>query len=259
MDISGRSAMLKPGTILVSAVRVIYPRHRTTIERLKRDCRRLWNTPQFVWEQLLRSFSTMGNARGLRLMHEPSLHDRVTYDAIANLGPKKRRKILGVVLAAAPVRMAEQKAGWLCANFDRIRREGGPDQLKIDLCACVGKNAKIDFLKTFEGIGDKYARNIMMDAYHREFRDSIAYDERLKKIAKALDLHFDKYSHAEEFFLEAAHTAGLNGWGLDRLLYHATDQVLHEINGARPKQLNKRRRNPPRLRARGCRTGPCQR
>jgi hypothetical protein len=52
---------------------------------------------------------------------------------------------------------------------------------KADLCTQPGRDGKIAFLKTFHGIGDKYARNILMDVYHREFRDSIAYDERLKK------------------------------------------------------------------------------
>lgn len=221
--------MLTPETTLVQAVRTVYPYHRANIERLKRDGRRLWRVSHFIWEQLLRSFSTMGNARGLRLMYEPSLHDRVTYDAIAHLGPKKRGKLLSDTLAAAPVRMAKQKAGWLCANFDRIRRDGGPDKVKADLCACSGRDAKIRFLQTFDGIGDKYSRNIMMDAYHREFRDSIAFDGRLKKIANAQDLHFDSYHYAEQYFLDAAHSAGLNGWELDRLLYHATDEVLGEI------------------------------
>ena len=32
---------------------------------------------------------------------------------------------------------------------------------------------KIRFLKSFSGIGDKNSRNIMMNVYHEEFRDSI--------------------------------------------------------------------------------------
>src|SRR4051794_39453478 len=94
---------------LVRAVRKVYPNHRATIERLKRDGRRLWKEPNFIWEQLLGSFATMGNSRGARLMREPSLHDCVAYEAIADLTPKRRRKILSATLAAAPVRMAERK------------------------------------------------------------------------------------------------------------------------------------------------------
>ena len=175
----------------------------------------------------------MGNARGIRLMREASLHDCVTYRTIATLSPQRRRKVLSATLASASVRMAARKAAWLCDNFKRITREGGPDAVKADLCSRPGRDGKIAFLKTFHGIGDKYARNIMMVAYHPEFRDSIAFDERLKKVAKALDLEFKKYLDAERFFLEVAHDAGLNGWELDRLLYHATDDVLGGIASAR--------------------------
>ena len=150
--------------------------------------------------------------------------------AIADLTPKRRRKILSGTLAAAPVRMAERKADWLCANFDRIRRDGGPDVVKATLCACSGRDEKIAFLKTFQGIADKYARNILMDVYHREFRQSIAYDERLKKIAAALRLTFMRYDDAEQFFLGVAHSAGLNGWESDRLLYNATDDILRFVD-----------------------------
>jgi hypothetical protein len=213
-------------------VRAVYPHHRATIERLKRDGRQIWNTPNFIWEQLLRSFSTMGNARGVRLMTEPLLHDRVAYDAIVDSGPKKRRAILSTTLAAAPVRVAGRKTDWLCANFERIRRDGGPDAVKVNLCRCAGRDGKIEFLKTFDGIGDKYARNILMDAHHREFRQSIAYDDRLAKIAVALNLKFTRYAAAEEFFLDVAHSTGLSGWELDRLLYHAKDDILQAIGGA---------------------------
>ena len=44
------------------------------------------------------------------------------------------------------------------------------------------------------GIGDKYARNIMMDVYHEDFRDSIAVDARIKAVSERLGLSFASYS-----------------------------------------------------------------
>ena len=147
--------MSDPKRTLVRAVRAVYPAHRSTIERLKRDGRRIWNDPDFMWEQLLRSFATMGNSRGKRLIEEQSLHDCVRYKAVERLAPKQRRAILHKTLAAAPVRMAERKADWLCKNFRRIQRDGGPDEMKAMLCACAGRDRKIAFLLTFDGIGPK--------------------------------------------------------------------------------------------------------
>ena len=48
---------------------------------------------------------------------------------------------------------------------------GGPERAKELLLAQPDRDAKIKFLKAFPGIGPKYARNIMMDVYHRQFRD----------------------------------------------------------------------------------------
>ena len=218
--------MPDPKRTLVRAVCAVYPARRADLEKRKRQGRTIWNAPDFIWEQLLRSFSTMGNSLGKLLMEDATLHDRVTYSAVARLTPRERRATLRLTLAAARVRMAERKADWLCSNFQRIERDGGPDNVKAMLCSCSGRAAKIDFLLTFDGIGDKYARNILMDAYHREFRDSIAYDVRLMKIAKELNLKFANYEEAERFFLNVAKAAGLNGWELDRLLYNATDDIL---------------------------------
>jgi hypothetical protein len=59
-----------------------------------------------------------------------------------------------------------------------------------------------------------------MDVYHPEFRDSIAIDARIKDISQILGISFQNYAQHEQFYLDAAHEAGLNGWELDRLMFH---------------------------------------
>jgi hypothetical protein len=90
----------------------------------------------------------------------------------------------------------------------------------------VGREAKIRFLDAFPGIGEKYARNIMMDVYHEDFRESIAIDSRIKAISEALGLSFSSYADHEAFYLTVARKAGLNGWELDRLLYNYRDDFV---------------------------------
>ena len=72
----------------------------------------------------------------------------------------------------------------------------------------------------------------MMDVYHEDFRNSIAIDVRVKKISENLGLNFSKYQEHENFFLDAAREANLNGWELDRLMYNFTDDFLCEIEKA---------------------------
>lgn len=114
---------------------------------------------------------------------------------------------------------------------------GGPERVKEKLLSLPGREKKISFLMMFPGIGEKYARNIMMDVYHEDFRDSIAIDERIKKVSKALGVQFDSYDEHEEFYLQVAKEAGINGWELDRLLFNFNGEVLMKIREA---QLGRR-------------------
>ena len=92
--------------------------------------------------------------------------------------------------------------------------------------AAPGRDAKLAFMLQFDGIGDKYARNIWMDVYHPDFHDAIPFDERIKKITAAMGYSFARYDDHERFYRELAHEAGLQPWELDRLLYHFNEQFL---------------------------------
>jgi hypothetical protein len=59
----------------------------------------------------------------------------------------------------------------------------------------------------------------MMDVYHEDFRDSIAVDARIKKVSAAHGLSFGAYAEEEDFYLNVARKAGLNGLELDRLMF----------------------------------------
>ncbi len=175
----------------------------------------------FVWYELLLSFSTMGNSRGKHgLIDNEENFARVQFDRLKRLSSSEARLAeFREVLHLAKVRMPEKKAVWLLAAFDRIAAMGGLNGAKAELEKRNGREGKIQFWREFDGIGEKFSRNIMMDVYHPEFRDSIAVDVRIKKIAKTLGLNFRNYSDAEEFFLSVAHQAGMNGWELDRMMY----------------------------------------
>jgi hypothetical protein len=182
--------------------------------------------PDFLWHYLLQSFATMGRSSGWHgLIGNHANYDRVTYPALEALDVADRLAVAREVCRAAKVRMPDRKADFIVACFERVRGMGGPAAAKSQLLAQVGREAKIRWLKAMPGIGDKYARNIMMDVYHEDFRESIAVDARIKKVSESLGLSFTTYAAEEEFYLEVAHNAGINGWELDRLLYNFLDEV----------------------------------
>jgi len=188
----------------------------------------------FVWHELLLSFATMGNSRGAEgLIRNQGNYKRVTFEALSRKPTKTARlKELLAVLRAAKVRMPPKKAVCLADAFERVKQMGGPRKAKAELFRRDGYEGKIRFWQEFDGIGDKYSRNIMMDVYHPDFRNYIAVDERIKRITRALGLVFGGYEPEEEFYLDVAKRAGIEGWELDRMLYGFRDRVLDELEDA---------------------------
>jgi len=217
---------------LVDAASHVYAKYRDKVEASKREHKH-WASPDFIWEALLLSAATWGNAQGGRLVHEAAFHDPIRYKALQALASDtQRREVLADCLTKAKVRYAARKVEYLVENFRRIEASGGPEAVKKELISQPGAGAKIKFLDTFKGIGPKYARNMMMDVYHEDFRDSIAIDVRLQKVLSTLGIEFNDagYRPAESFLVEVAHEAGLNGWELDRLLFSHIDEVLELID-----------------------------
>ncbi len=199
-------------------------RHGKELEKLKAP--RHWAKPDFIWEALLLSMATMGNSRGAVLVENPHFHSQVEWATLDRLEAHARLTTLDQTLRRAKVRMPSVKSQWLHENFEEIGRRGGPAMVKEKLQSLAGRDTKIKYLLNFRGIGPKYARNILMDVYHSDFRESIAIDERIKKVLSAIGHTSENYSKTEHFLLEVAHGAGLNGWEMDRLIYNYTDEVL---------------------------------
>jgi hypothetical protein len=210
-------------------VRALATEKRAELERLKEGHAGLAR-PDFVWHYLLQSFSTMGRASGWHgLIGNTDNYRRITYPVLAALASEARIAQVRQVCRAARIRMPDRKAGFILGCVEYVNQLGGLKAAKTKLLAQPGRDGKIAFLEAFPGIGPKYARNIMMDVYHEDFRDSIALDVRIKAISKALGLSFASYDEHEVFYLDAAKVAGLNGWEMDRLLFNFRFEVESQL------------------------------
>lgn len=228
---------------LVAVVSALAKEKRTDLEKLKEEAAGL-TRPDFIWHYLLQSFSTMGRAAGWHgLIGNQDNYRRVTYPVLAALSSETRRAQVQQVCRAAGVRMPDKKASYILGCFDFVQQLGGLEATKTRLLAERGRDAKIRFLQRFPGIGPKYARNIMMDVYHEDFRDSIALDVRILAISEALGLSFTSYSDHEQFYLGVACEAGLNGWELDRLLFNFRPLVEAKLGVKATETANSRTPN----------------
>jgi endonuclease III len=216
---------------LVGVVRRLAREHREELDAQKQQAEKQLERPDFVWHCLLQSFATMGSAVGWDgLIGNEANYQRITFDALAELSHDDRLQALESTLRTAKVRWPAQKARQLNNNFERIEQMGGPAAAKEQLLSLDGPERKMAFLSQFDGIGPKYSRGILMDVYHPEFRNAIALDQRIAKVSKALGLTSRKYAELEQFYLEVAKEAGLEGWELDRVLYNFNKEVLAALN-----------------------------
>jgi hypothetical protein len=212
---------------LAGVVRTLAAEYRDDLE-VRKACYVELAKPDFIWHFLLQSFSTMGSAAGSNgLIRNKENYKKVKYEILKKMSRSARVRQVKQTLLAASVRWPERKTDFIMKCFDCVKKQGGPVKAKSKLLALPGRQAKIDFLDDYPGIGQKYARNIMMDVYHEDFRDSIAIDIRINAISKALGLSFSsqQYTEHEKFYLEVAHAAGLNGWELDRLMFNYRKEV----------------------------------
>ena len=204
---------------LSSAARVLARLKRGILESQKAHHADL-QRDDFLWHYLLQSFATMGGVSGWDgLIGNDSNYRQMTFEALSNVPAPDRLAHASVICTNAKVRYAKRKAEYIIGCYDKIQAIGGLQAAKEGLLQQPGRDAKILFLKSFPGIGDKYARNIMMDVYHDDFRDSIAIDSRIQAISTQWELTFDSYDNHESFYLGVARAADLNGWELDRLMF----------------------------------------
>lgn len=212
------------------------PEHmQERLREIKLEARGLRQLPDLLWYLLLQTAATQGNSRGWDgLCGDPDTFQSVAYPVLARLIPRAREEQLLNALRRAVVRMPARKTRWLVHNFTRVHQMGGVEKATQHMLSLSTRDDKLRFMKSFDGIGEKYGRNNWMVIYDPDFRDTVAVDERLKKVAKAIDFRINSYQHAEEFYIAIAREAGLEPWELDRLLYNFTDHFLNAVEYTEP-------------------------
>ena len=188
--------------------------------------------PDFVWKGILRCFATWGGVpKGLDF---DSRYKQVKYADLIELPRREQKRRLKGAFWDKWGRLQNDKLKYALNNLTKIYKLGGSTSASRQALKCKGPEAKIAFMKKFDGVGDKYARNIWMDVYHPDFRDSIAVDQRLKIVLEALGRNTEKgtskaYKEHETFFRDIAKRSGVSAWELDRLLFNFTPFFIWAI------------------------------
>ena len=209
-------------TELVKVAKAVFLLKREALEKDKLNNKNLEHD-DIVWRMILGSYSTWGGSRGYKGLIVSGKFRELLFDRLLAIrNDKDRQEHIAKILKEAKVNRAKEKAPMLLKCFNQFQEIGGPLVVKNELLSKGGKMNKIEYLKQFSGIGSKYARNMMMDVYHEEFRNFIAIDSRIIGITNSWGLEFNSYQEHENFYLDVAEKAEIEGWELDRMMYKYT-------------------------------------
>jgi len=135
------------------------------------------------------------------LIENQDNYKRVTFDALSELPSDEERSAeLLAVFQAAKIRYCRRKSPLMARNYSLVARMGDPEKAREQAFAQQVREAKIACMRQFYGTVDKYARNIWMDAYHPEFHNTIAIDQRIKKETEALGYSLTNYAEHDRFY-----------------------------------------------------------
>ena len=208
---------------LLKALATRPPSHDERLQKTKIKGQSISEKSDWLWHQLLSAMSTMGNSRGYEgLIENEIVYKNVCYNHLMQINKIENiESNLFTALSIAKVRRPNIKVRWLIHNWEIILDCGGLETIQQFILNSKGREIKIRLLKIFEGIGEKYSRNIFMEMCHPDFINSIAIDERILEISTTLEINRSKlkYTEHEDLFIAIANDSQLTPWELDRLLY----------------------------------------
>jgi thermostable 8-oxoguanine DNA glycosylase len=215
---------------LVAVAKNLRNKYKDELEYKKEKGHATLKRPDFLWHELLVSYSTWGGiSRNEGMITDKNKNQQITYAELKNLSNEDRVNRLRQIMKDAKIRYYKKKAPMLARCFEKIEEIGGLEQANAMLLNKECAAEMTEFLDEFPGIGPKYANNIMMDCYHSFFHEKIALDSRIRSISNKLGLNLKKYSDHENFYLNITREAGIEGWELDRLIFEHRDEILNAL------------------------------
>jgi len=193
-------------------------------ERLRRQDGWAWRV--FVW-----SYATNGGVRAWNAFAAEGGADLVSWDALFADAPgdaaAAEARLEALSHRFLSPRRASRTRPALLATFRRFHAVGGPDVVARTWMGHTRTETVLGWLKTFEMIGDKYARNMCMDVAHPLILDHIALDHRIHEICDRVEGAPAKapYRLREGWLRGIAGSLGVDCWHLDRLLFGRYEEI----------------------------------
>lgn len=186
--------------------------------------------PDWPWSGLVLSFATLGGSANWDSRIKKR-RGEFSWASVSSLNNAAR----GALFHELPnARFRTKVERYIESAFQRIRAKGGPAAVRAEYNALSSSEQRIAYFMLFDGIGEKYGRNIPMDIYDPLVRSSFALDHRLKSIlAQLTGKSSMSYRQGEDFLQAVAHDLEIDGWTFDRVLYARYKQIMSDLEALR--------------------------
>jgi hypothetical protein len=215
----------KEARSLTKIVRAYLGTSQEYLESERIEAKRRIKDEDWPWNGFIISFSTLGGSKNWEQKIRPRSAE-FTWSAIENLSNTERAKLF---FSLPNPRFRKRVAEFLAQCWHEFENAGGPSQIKRKYFKLETAHDRIQYLKSFPGIGEKYARNIAMDVCDPLVSEHFALDHRLKSLVKSAVKRNLEYSEAESFLKIVADRLCVDCWTLDRVLYRNYEPISREL------------------------------
>lgn len=192
---------------------------------------RLREQDGWAWYVFVQSYATNGGVRTWEAFLADGGAEQIRWDALFGDRPDDidaaSARLEALSHRFLTPRWAARTRPALLTTFRRFRAVGGPDRMARNWNGHNQRDSLLDWLKTFQMIGDKYARNMCIDVSHPLILNHIALDHRIHALCDLVEGAPPRipYRRREGWLRGVAGALGINGWYLDRLLFGRYEEI----------------------------------
>ena len=209
---------------------------KSDIEGVRRYAIKQGKAPDWPWNRFVHAFASNGGNWHWDENIYPHLKN-YRWERIAKLPSDQRKKELEY---ATNPRWRHNR--YFEQVYAVVKKKGGPTAIKREYEGIKNSRGRIEYWKSFPGIGDKYSREIPLRSYDPHFLDDhFAIDAQLRKLLNVVfpGKHI-AYGAGEAFFVAVAKSLDIKCWDLDTVLFDWADEIKKDFNKSRsaPDRLN---------------------
>lgn len=201
------------------------------LDQLKLKGQGYLNREDFLWYCVVRIFAYIWNEKWYEsFVDNEKLINIISYNSLKNvLDSDEFYGLLVSTFKQWKVELTEERAYQLIKNYELIDAMGWVEKAKEKALRARWVKWKLEFIKQFHGIGNRYWMKLRMDTYHEDFHDQMLITPQISSISKVMWFDFENESQEIYFYKNISNITWLALWDLDRLINEYSNIFLNKL------------------------------